>query len=242
MTIHLVQDLKYLIYSYLDLETSIILLNDDNTQTKIMVQRYFPISQNKHKYVRNDDYYTVKYMYSIGVKFTQHSMYIASKSGSLRLVKFFVSLGVIPTQKVINGACIMEYFELLQYLYQVAPKRFSSDTLYYALQTKNKEIIYYLYNLGIHVTKECIIQSISVDTEIFKLMFAKRSKKFKFTTISQILVIEVDNLEIYEIMKSTLWISDSHFIYYVKRDGQKLGPNFKTYFDNKKFPNNTFVY
>jgi hypothetical protein len=241
MPTDLTQDLKYLIYSYLDLETSIIFLNNDNTHTKIMVQCYFPISQNKHKYVRSDDYYTVKYMQSIGVKFTQHSMYIASKSGSLRLVKFFVQSGIIPTQKVINGACIMEYFELLQYLYQVAPKRFSSDTLYYALHTKNKEIIYYLYNLGIHITEECIIQSISVDIEIFKLMFAKRSKKFKFIFCYAEL-LKADNPEIYDFLKSIFWIADSDFISCVTRDNRKLGPNFKTYFDNKEFPNNKFIY
>ncbi len=225
-------DLKYIICSYLDLESSVIILNN-NSQIKVITQRYFPILQNKHKYVVNGDYHTVKYMSQIGIRFTQHSMHIASKYGQLEIIKFFVSLGIIPTQNVVNCACSYEYFELVKYLYGVAPKRFTSQTLYDALAIKNKEIIYYLYNLGIPVTVYCIDISISVDTEIFKLMYSKRSKKYKSDNYN--LIIASDNLEIYEILRDDLKITDFKFLNFINSSYYvlELKHNLRTYFENK---------
>lgn len=148
--------MEFIIASYLTLEEAIIYLSNSYAEEfraskiKILVHKYIPFLRNKKLYLINGDYYCVKYLHSIEYKFTQNSMEIASRYGHLNLIKFFVSIGIIPTSKISNlGAGNLQ---ILKYLYTIKPKLLTQTTLWYAINCENYHTVQYLLDLRIKPT------------------------------------------------------------------------------------------
>jgi hypothetical protein len=195
-------DIKYLICSFLTLEEAIIYTGNKNIIIKNLIFRYFPISIYRNKYVRDGHYYTIKYMYKIGIKFTQYSMDLACVKGHLNIIKFFTKIGIITTRNIIKTVILYKHLDILKHLYTVASSKFDYNILLYALNNGDISSILYLLNLGLFVTKKCVNQSIFID-EIFDLVYNKRPKNFKFDIQSIYNVAKADNIRIFKIILNT---------------------------------------
>lgn len=141
----MINDLKFIVYSYFTLEEILIYFKNKNILKTKIIEKYFKILPNLNDEIIEGNLETVKYLshyfiifpttlnlacryghlqivkfiFEILVMSSSLSMEIASENGHLDVVKYLYESGIEPTNNAMNWAIINGHLPVVQYLFEI---------------------------------------------------------------------------------------------------------------------------
>lgn len=113
----LLLDLELIIYSYLELEETLVFLYFDNVKRDKVVKLYYPdlefSTDNLEETIRNNQFYTLKYLVSKNVTLDFLSIYLAINTRNSKFIRYLVKNGPINNH-ILGRIAIYGDLELLK--------------------------------------------------------------------------------------------------------------------------------
>jgi len=126
-------DTESIIYSYMDLDDLLILLDGERNKLDFIIQKYYSGPMSTSELITNGHLNTLKwYAQKQNIRLTNKSMNWASKVGNLKIMKYLYSIGVKPNDNDWDNALKYAHFNIIEYLmtlgYKVSKNSFEYTT------------------------------------------------------------------------------------------------------------------
>jgi hypothetical protein len=126
-------DTETIIYSYMDLDDLLILLDGERDKLDFIIQKYYSGPMSTSELIINGHLNTLKwYAQKQNIRLTNKSMNVASKVGNLKIMKYLYSIGVKPNDNDWDNALKYAHFNIIEYLmtlgYKVSKNSFEYTT------------------------------------------------------------------------------------------------------------------
>jgi hypothetical protein len=126
-------DTESIIYSYMDLDDLLILLDGERNKLDFIIQKYYSGPMSTSELITNGHLNTLKwYAQKQNIRLTNKSMNWASKVGNLKIMKYLYSIGVKPNDNDWDNALNYAHFDIIEYLmtlgYKISKNSFELTT------------------------------------------------------------------------------------------------------------------
>lgn len=146
--LEITKDIRFIIYSYLDIEETIIYTKYNKKEIKEYCDTYTVQFLDKVTAIKNGRYYLIKFYFYLGLEFNEYDLQKACCFGYLNIVKFLLKKGITYSINDLNVLCGYNQTNLVQYFMN----RGMNPTvigLKYCIRSRNYELAKYILQKGI---------------------------------------------------------------------------------------------
>lgn len=114
----MINDLKFLVYSYLTLEEILNFTKNNKILRDRIISKHFKVLPHINIASKNGNLETVKYLHEGGIEPTVNAINWASMDGHLDVVKYLFENGIVDTDDAIKSASWNGRLEVVKYLFE----------------------------------------------------------------------------------------------------------------------------
>lgn len=157
----MIEDLKYLIYSYLDLEQILITFKDNVKLKNKIISRNYKTLPDVDEACITGKLETVKYLCEHVQYPRKNTLFMVCEYGYLEILEYLISLGFLFSYMHIDKASLFGHLEVVKYLFEVGILQARSGLVYYETVKPTFNTIKFAYNSGhLDIVKYLLDQNI----------------------------------------------------------------------------------